>query len=153
MKNKNYLKRLEDLLQEVLGNQDNDSFDSLLNKFGDFKTEKGVNELGDWVKTTFTSNDGSFTQVSYLLHGKPEKKEISSEIIELNQMLKKCVDKQDYEKAAELRDKIKFIEGNKIRIDELKKELDLVIKNHNFERAIEIRDELKKYETEQNGYN
>ena len=154
MKNKNYLEKLEGLLKEVLGSTESNSIDSWLEKFGDFKTEKGTNSYGDWVKTTYTSNDGNYSQVSYVLHGKPE---ISSNVPELEKLkskLQKCVDKQDFETAAILRDKIKSFEINQSKIDLLNKELDEVIKTHNFERAIEIRDELKKYNiTEKNGNN
>jgi len=145
MKNRNYLKKLEDLLQDVLNTGKPSTFDSFLDKMGDFKTEKGSNEMGDWVKTTYTTNDGSYVQVSYLIHGKMEKVDIISEIDDLNDQLKKCIEKQDFETAAVLRDKIKSFELNKTKVTELKKELDEAIKDQDFERAIEIREELKKF--------
>jgi protein-arginine kinase activator protein McsA len=144
MKNKNYLKRLEYLLNDVLNTGNTVSFNSFLDRMGDFKTEKGTNEMGDWVKTTYTSNDGTYVQVSYLIHGKLEKVDTNSELHELNEQLQKCVEKQDFETAAVLRDKIKSFDLIKSKQMELKKELDEVIKEQNFERAIEIREELKK---------
>lgn len=144
MKNKNYLKRLEYLLNDVLNTGNTVSFNSFLDRMGDFKTEKGTNEMGDWVKTTYTSNDGTYVQVSYLIHGKLEKVDTNSELHELNVQLQKCVEKQDFETAAVLRDKIKSFDLIKSKQMELKKELDEVIKEQNFERAIEIREELKK---------
>jgi protein-arginine kinase activator protein McsA len=145
MKNRNYLKKLENMIQDVLGNREPSAFDSLLDKLGDFKTEKGTNDHGDWVKTTYTSNDGTYTQVSYILHGKLEKQDTNDEIDDLKIKLQKCVEKQDYENAAIMRDRIKNFEDNKLKVEDLKKELDIVIKEHNFERAIEIREELKNY--------
>lgn len=145
MKNRNYFKKLEDLIQNVFNKNEPSEFDSLLDRLGDFKTEKGTNEMGDWVKTTYTSNDGTYVQMSYLIHGKPEKISVNSEIEDLNSQIKKCVEKQDFETAAMLRDKIKSLENNKSKIDELKLELDEAIKEQDFERAIEIREELKKF--------
>jgi protein-arginine kinase activator protein McsA len=63
---------------------------------------------------------------------------------ELQRKLNECVDKEEFEEAAKLRDQIKDLELNNTKINNLKKELELVIKEQNFERAIEIREELKK---------
>ena len=54
---------------------DKEKFESFYNQItnkltptlGSTKTEKGVNEDGsEWYKTTFTSNDGSYTSTSYV---------------------------------------------------------------------------------------
>ena len=58
--------------------------------------------------------------------------------------LEECVSNQDFEEAAKLRDKIKELENNTSKVNDLKSELVIAIKEQNFERAIEIRDELKK---------
>lgn len=145
MRNKGYLRKLDEILHEIMSQQQITPIDSLLNKVGSFETEKGTNENGDWVKTTYTSNDGTYTQVSWLLHGKPEKVNIDSDgrIENLQKQLEKSVQVQDFEKAAKLRDEIKSIKSNKMKIETLKKEMETAIKTQNFERAIEIRDELK----------
>lgn len=62
---------------------------------------------------------------------------------ELQRRLDECIQKEEFEEAAKLRDKIIDLEKNNTKINQLKKELELVIKTQNFERAIEIRDELK----------
>jgi protein-arginine kinase activator protein McsA len=41
-----------------------------------------------------------------------------------------------------LRDKIKFLEKNKEKINNLKKELDKCVKSQDFEKAIELRDKI-----------
>ena len=146
MRNKNYLKNLESILQEYLGNRfksEFSSFNPIMDRIGDLKTEKGKNELGDWVKTTYTSSDGSYVQISYLINGKPEKI-TNNKLSELDEQLKYCIEKEDFEGAVVLRDKIKSLEKNKSKIEELKLEMDEAIKEQDFERAIEIREELKK---------
>ena len=56
--------------------------------------------------------------------------------------LDEVVENQDFERAVELRDKIKNLEKNKEKISTLKKELDESIKNQDFERSIDLRDKI-----------
>ena len=53
-----------------------------------------------------------------------------------------AVEKQNFEEAVELRDKIKNLEENKEKISELNKELEDCIKIQDFEKAIELRDRI-----------
>lgn len=110
------------------------------------KTEHGEDADGKWTKQTYSSPDGSYQMVSmYRTSSKTPKK--SNELKNLKKELNQCVESQNFEKAAELRDKIKLIEQNKEKIDSLKSELDKAVAEQNFERAIELRDELKKIES------
>lgn len=127
-------------------------FENLFNQsskpriLGDIKNEEGVDENGKWHKQTITSKDGSFEIISFsrISNGMPKFSQKNQSVSELKSQLEKCVEFQEYEKAAELRDKIKLIESNSETVKKLQIELDESIKSQNFERAIEIRDELKK---------
>lgn len=113
---------------------------------GDIKNEEGIDENGKWHKQTITSKDGTFKIISLsrISDGIQKFSQKIDNIQELKYQLEKCVELQEYEKAAELRDQIKLIESNSETLKKLEKELDECVKSQNFERAIEIRDELKK---------
>lgn len=131
---------------------DFDSFfnelESFFNKpIGESKTEKGQDSKGNWVKQTYSSPDGSYRMTTFVrTSGFTNQKVESTKINELKSQLEDCVEKQEFEKAAELRDKIKEIESNKEKVDTLKKELEVAVKEQNFEKAIELRDKLKDLE-------
>jgi excinuclease UvrABC helicase subunit UvrB len=130
-----------------------DEFESFFNEFdhyfkfkplkvvGETKTEKGNDENGEWVKQTFTSKDGSY-QVS-TFYRTSTKKTTSSETKDLQKELEDCIEKQEFEKAAELRDKIKALKENQKHIDSLKKKMEEAVKNQEFEKAAELRDKIK----------
>lgn len=130
-----------------------DEFESFFNEFdhyfkfkplkivGETKTEKGSDELGDWTKQTFTSKDGSY-QVS-TFYRTSSKKTANSQTKDLQKELDECIEKQEFEKAAQLRDKIKTLKENQKNIDSLKKQMDEAVKNQEFEKAAELRDEIK----------
>jgi protein-arginine kinase activator protein McsA len=61
----------------------------------------------------------------------------------LKNQLQKSVDEQDFEKAVELRDKIKTLEKNKEKISELEKKLSECVEKQDYEKAIEYRDKIK----------
>jgi excinuclease UvrABC helicase subunit UvrB len=81
---------------------------------------------------------GTCVVVSYTLIPKG-----NDELNNLKTQLSNAVENQEFEKAAELRDKIKEIEKNKTEIDNLTKELDMAVKDQNFEKAAKIRDQIK----------
>ena len=54
-----------------------------------------------------------------------------------------AVEEQDFEKAVELRDKIKSLEKNKEKISELEKKLSECVEKQEYEKAIEYRDKIK----------
>lgn len=127
-----------------------DEFEQFFNEFdhyfkfkptkiiGDSKTERGSDEYGNWVKQTFSSKDGSYQVSTFYRTSKK-----TSEIDELQNELESCIQKQEYEKAAELRDKIKSLKQNQDQIKELQRKLDEAIKNQEYEVAAQIRDQIK----------
>jgi protein-arginine kinase activator protein McsA len=94
----------------------------------------------NFERKTFTSEDGSFSYTMYV--NKRNKNNKPSEISQLKKELESVVEEQNFERAVELRDKIKTLEQNSEKISTLQKELDLSIKNQDFEKAIELRDQI-----------
>jgi protein-arginine kinase activator protein McsA len=129
-------------------------FDSLFGEFSNIfnfrpgklnvKTEHGEDSGGKWTKQTCTSQDGTYQVVSiYRNSSAGAKSKNSDQVLELKKQLEQCVESQEFEKAAELRDKIKSIEQNREKIEQLKQELDKAVKAQNFEAAIELRDQIQ----------
>ncbi len=106
---------------------------------GETKTEKGTDETGDWIKQSYTSKDGSY-QISTFYR---TSKKTNNEIQDLQKQLDECIKLQEFEKAAELRDKIKSINQKSQNIQELQKKLDDAVQNQEFELAAQLRDEIK----------
>ena len=126
-------------------------FDSFFEDFntplmvrGKRDVETGNDENGQWTKETFTSEDGSYQMTTIIQHVNQGSKQTPNEKSSLQKQLDQSVEKQDFEKAAKLRDQIKQIESNKEKIQEVQTKLDEVIKKQDFESAIKYRDELKK---------
>ena len=145
MTNKEFSKKFEQLLKEIFGDMTKPS-SPMGSFFDNIKYDKLNNDASEIRKTIREGKDGIFTTIYYVLNPNEETKWSSpkSEIKELERYLEECVKNQNYEKAAELRDKIKSLKNNSSKIDSLKKEMDIAIQEQNFERAIEIRDELKR---------
>lgn len=117
------------------------------NSFSENKTETGKDSNGEWSKQTFTSKDGSYKVTTFMrTSGKipVTKQDLTTKIGDLKSQLEVCVEKQEFEMAAKLRDKIKSLQDVSDKKIALNKELESAVKEQNFERAIEIRDELKK---------
>ena len=55
-----------------------------------------------------------------------------------------AVEQQEFEKAVEIRDRIKMIEQNKGKVEELQAKMKESIEKQDFESAIEIRDQINK---------
>lgn len=112
--------------------------------FSDF--EKMFNEIFNgfnpdgFKRRTYTSKDGllKFTYITNVSDNS-----IEPDLLSLKDELEVAVEKQDFERAVELRDKIKVLELNAGKLKELNDELSNCIKVQNFERAIELRDEIK----------
>ena len=126
-------------------------FDSLFDDFsspfvlkGKRDVQTGDDENGQWTKETFTSEDGSYQMTTIIQHVNQGSKQPPNEKSNLQKQLDQAVEKQDFEKAAKLRDQIKQIESNKEKIQEVQTKLDESIKKQDFESAIKFRDELKK---------
>lgn len=134
-------KEIKELLDEFF-NSPQLPFQSYL---GDFKTEKGSDEQGDWVKETYKSKDGNTEIVKFYRSSiNSEEIEKSDELSSLKSQLEKSISKQDFENAVILRDKIKSLEKSKKTLDNLEEELKKSIENQNFEKSIELRDKINK---------
>jgi excinuclease UvrABC helicase subunit UvrB len=130
-------------------------FDSLFDGFGSYNNpmvvrgkkdvDSGEDENGAWTKETFTSEDGTYQVTSIYRYGDITPKKDSSEVSVLKDKMNKAVESQDYETAAQLRDKINSIESNKEKIQELQSQLDDAVSKQDFEKAIKLRDKIKKY--------
>jgi protein-arginine kinase activator protein McsA len=141
MRNFFYNKEMNELINEFLNNP-SFYYPSFL---GDYKSESGQNENGEWLKQTYSSKDGSVKIVKFYQSNESEDNNTeSNDLTKLKKELEKSIEKQDFENAVILRDKIKKHEKNTKKITDLEKELQSLIETQNFEKAIEIRDELNK---------
>ena len=132
-------------------------FDSLFDGFSSYSNpmvvrgKKNVNsgndENGTWTEETFTSEDGTYQITTIYRYNDSTHKKDSSEVSVLRDKMSKAVESQDYETAAQLRDKINSIESNKEKIQELQSQLDDAVSKHDFEKAIKLRDKIKKYKS------
>lgn len=131
-------------------NEMNSIFDDKpLYVIGKRNVENGVDEDGDWTKESFVSDDGTYI-VTTLIRNNINGSKIqnsNNKLQELKSELKISVDSQEFEKAAELRDKIKSLEVNQEKIDDLKQKLKESIENEDFEESIKLRDQIKKLES------
>lgn len=136
-------------------NNFNDIFNEFDTIFGQFdsifgglpnksKIENGTDELGNWAKETFMSEDGSVHITSFIRTGGNVKSNDNSVINDLRQKLKVAVESEKFEDAVKLRDQIKNLENNSEKIKNLESELKIAIKEENFEKAIKLRDKLKQ---------
>jgi len=115
------------------------NFNKLFNElFNDL--ERDFFNPENFERKTFTSEDGSFSYTIYVNKRNGINK--PNEISLLKQELDFAVEEQNFEKAVELRDKIKNLEQNVEKISKLQKELDESIKIQDFEKAIELRDKI-----------
>jgi protein-arginine kinase activator protein McsA len=127
-------------------------FDSMFSQFDSMfgglpnksEIEKGTDELGNWTKETFMSEDGSVHITSFIRTGGEVKTNDNSVINDLKQKLKLAVESEKFEDAVKLRDQIKKYESNQKEITKLELELKKSIDSQDFEKSIELRDKLKK---------
>lgn len=103
---------------------------------------KEFESMFDNTNTTFTQLGDNGFIMRYTSIPTHKTKE-SDEIGELKDKLNKCVEEQDFEKAVEIRDRIKLLEENGNKISELETKLQKAISKQDFETAIQIRDEIK----------
>jgi excinuclease UvrABC helicase subunit UvrB len=125
--------------------RDLNSFDEFFDDLTHIKDKEqiqtGKDENGEWERRTYVSDTGLF---SYSFLTRKSSLEKLDELYTLKNMLDDAVEKQDFEKAVELRDKIKKLEENKEEIKSLINELTDSIKKQDFENAIVVRDKIKK---------
>ncbi len=94
----------------------------------------------NWTKRTYKSPDGKYS-FTYMSKGFNSNQK-SDELNILKNDLEKAVAEQEFEKAVELRDKIKTLEKNKEKISELEKKLSECVEKQDYEKAIEYRDKI-----------
>ena len=144
---KNYGKSLKEMMNELDEMMESLNWEQTTKPIDEIteKTEKGSNENSDWIRTTYTSPNGIRYTVTTTYYGDSTKgtKKPQSELELLKRQLEKSVEEQDFEKAVELRDKIKNFETNKQEIDKLESELKTAIDSQDFETAIKLRDLIK----------
>ena len=115
------------------------NFNKLFNElFNDL--ERDFFSPENFERKTFTSDDGSFSYTMFV--NKRNEIDKPSEISLLKEELNNAVEEQNFERAVELRDKIKNLEQNVGKISKLQNELDECIKIQDFEKAIKLRDKI-----------
>jgi protein-arginine kinase activator protein McsA len=114
------------------------NFHNLNRLFKDLELSQSETDDGEWERKTYVSDTGLFSY-SYVTRKPKQMDEVSS----LKKELERCVENQDFERAVELRDKIKKLESNKEELTKLNRELDECVKKQDFENAIKLRDKIK----------
>ena len=142
-RNRKSLKEMMNELDEMIGSF-NHKFSSITDE--ESQSNEGSDKNGEWKTETYTSPNGMFRYVITTTYGSPKKisKKESDEISLLKKELEDCVEKQEFERAVEVRDKIKNFEKNQDEIKNLQTKLDDAISNQDFESAIKLRDKLNK---------
>jgi excinuclease UvrABC helicase subunit UvrB len=119
------------------------------NYVGKTTTETGTDKDGyTWYKTTFASNDGSYTQTSHYRtkDGSKMPAFFNTENAWFDEAIKKYSTINEFKTK---REDVKSTEAGKSHTDRLnilKSELDVVIKEQKFEEAVKLRDEINSSE-------
>ncbi len=137
------LKEIMNELDEMIGSF-NHEFSSITDE--ESQSNEGSDKNGEWKTETYTSPNGMFRYVITTTHRTPNKKspKETDEISLLEKELQDCVEKQKFERAVEVRDKIKNLEKNQDEIKHLQTKLDDAVSNQDFESAIKLRDKINK---------
>jgi excinuclease UvrABC helicase subunit UvrB len=137
------LKEMMNELDEIMGSF-NHEFSSITNE--EPQSNEGSDKNGEWKTETYTSPNGMFRYVITTTHRTSNKKSLeeTDKISLLKKELQDCVERQEFERAVEVRDKIKNFEKNQDEIKNLQTKLDDAISNQDFESAIKLRDKLNK---------
>jgi len=64
------------------------------------------------------------------------------ETIKLKNEMREVIEKEDFERAAEIRDRLRFLEKNKEKLQDLRMQMKLAVRKQDFERAAEIKDKI-----------
>jgi excinuclease UvrABC helicase subunit UvrB len=141
--NRKSLKEMMNELDEMIGSF-NHEFSSITNE--EPQSNEGSDKNGEWKTETYTSPNGIFRYVITTTHRTSNKKSLeeTDKISLLKKELQDCVEKQEFERAIEVRDKIKKLEKNQDEIKKMQIELDEAIGKQDFESAIKLRDKLNK---------
>jgi protein-arginine kinase activator protein McsA len=130
-------------LDEIMGSF-NHEFSSITNE--EPQSNEGSDKNGEWKTETYTSPNGMFRYVITTTHRTSNKKSLeeTDKISLLKKELQDCVEKQEFERAVEVRDTIKKLEKNQDEIKKMQSELDESISKQDFELSIKLRDKLNK---------
>jgi excinuclease UvrABC helicase subunit UvrB len=141
--NRKSLKEMMNELDEMIGSF-NHEFSSITNE--EPQSNEGSDKNGEWKTETYTSPNGIFRYVITTTHRTSNKKSLeeTDKISLLKKELQDCVEKQEFERAVEVRDKIKKLEKSQDEIKKMQIELDEAIGKQDFESAIKLRDKLNK---------
>ena len=85
-----------------------------------------------------------FTTIFRSTYGNTPQPEEQNTLERLRKELQNAVNLQEFEKAVELRDKIKNLEDNKVKLEDLNLQLTKAVDQQDYEKAIQLRDEIKK---------
>ena len=119
-------------------------FESMnFNSFESMDFESLMND-SETKKETYTSPDGMFKYTIITTVGGPKSTKENDTITQLKKEMDEYVEKQEFEKAAEVRDKIKKFEKNRDELEKLQLQLDEAVSKQDFESAIKLRDKLNK---------
>lgn len=121
-------------------------FESMnFNSFESMDFESFMND-SETKKETYTSPDGMFKYTIITSVGGPKSKSTKENdtITQLKKEMDEYVEKQEFEKAAEVRDKIKRFEKNRDELEKIQHQLDEAVSKQDFESAIKLRDKLNK---------
>lgn len=113
-------------------------------KRNDVKVESGITETGRWERKTYSSDDGrvywcSFVHISDNAERTPE-----SIIHAYSTQLDAAITTENFEEAANLRDKIQLYEGILDEYSTLQEAKEQAIKDMNFEEAQKIKENIIK---------
>jgi excinuclease UvrABC helicase subunit UvrB len=141
--NRKSLKEMMNELDEIMGSF-NHEFSSITNE--EPQSNEGSDKNGEWKTETYTSPNGMFRYVITTTHRTSNKKSLeeTDKISLLKKEPQDCVEKQEFERAVEVRDTIKKLEKNQDEIKKMQSELDESISKQDFELSIKLRDKLNK---------
>ena len=134
---------------ENLFNRNRRTIKDIMKDFDGFFESMNFDSFMEDVETnkeTYTSPDGMFKYTIITTVGGPKQKsnKENNAIVQLKKEMDEYVEKQEFEKAAEVRDKIKKFEKHKDELEKLQHQLDEAVSKQDFELAIKLRDKLNK---------
>jgi excinuclease UvrABC helicase subunit UvrB len=134
---------------ENLFNRNRRSIKDMMKDFDGFFESMNFDSFMEDVETnkeTYTSPDGMFKYTIITTVGGPKQKSTKENdaIVQLKKEMDEYVEKQEFEKAAEVRDKIKKFEKNRDELEKIQLQLDEAVSKQDFESAIKLRDKLNK---------
>jgi len=88
--------------------------------------------------------------LSFILKGTQFEEEVEAALLK-NEMII-VIENEEFERAAEIRDKLIVLEKNKERLQDLRLQMKLAVKNQEFEKAAGFRDEILSLKAEPIGH-